>query len=437
MHKLKIIVVTLFLTLTGQSYDLSKMSDFLSQGDLKSAKNSLAEEYLKAKNSEEQQQLEFVAAQLFMQEKNYEQAAAIYRRMLVKNPSLTRVRLELGYAYFMLKEDDKARYNLRLTLTDKTLPPNVRQQVLNLLEIIRKRKSWGIYVSIGMSPDTNINMVSGRRMSCINFMGTPICHELDNVEKDIGFQGFASLEYIYKFTDSWGIKSRLTLDALDYKDDTYSFWGIGGSLGPRYVSNHGEYSIGVTYRQQYNDEHRYNHTKGLYADMSMDLSNRLYLYGRLAYNKIEYNPYLYQMYDSNNYSGYARLAYSLNNHSYMTLSASLAYDNSKYKWNSYLRQTYGIGYGRELPWGFMIYAEPNISFVHYQDKRYFINGLGGMEEWKRRDTTYGIYVSLSSKLLRIYNITPTINYIYNKRISNVFNYEYERNRFEIGISRSF
>lgn len=274
-------------------------------------------------------------------------------------------------------------------------------------------------------------------MSCVNFMGTPICHELDNAESDIGFQGFAGLEYIYKFNDWWGIKSRLTMDALDYKDDTYSFWGIGGSIGPHYVSNRGEYNIGISYRQQWNDEHRYNHAKGLYGSFSIDLSSRISLYGRLSYQQNGYDPDVYQTYNSNNYSSYGKLVYNLDNHSYATLSAGLTYEDSTYKWNSYLRQIYGIGYGRELPWGFVIYAEPNLSFTHYQAKRYFINGLGGVEEWKRRDMTYGIYISLSSKLLRIYNITPSINYIYNKRTSNVFNYEYERNRIEIGISRSF
>ena len=152
---------------------------------------------------------------------------------------------------------------------------------------------------------------------------------------------------------------------------------------------------------------------------------------------MNYDPVLYRSYDSDNYGGYVRLIYNLNSHSYVSLNTGLFYEKSGYKWNSAFRQTYGLGYGRELPWGFVMYAEPNISFNNYQDKRYFANGMGGFEEWKRHDTTYGIYISLSSKLLRIYNITPTLNYMYHKRTSNVYNYDYERSRWEIGISRSF
>ncbi len=437
MRKITGFILGILLATAGQTYDLSGVESFWAKGDIKNAKASLAREYLRAQTPEEAEQLEFVAAQLFMKEKNYEQAADIYRKMLVKNPALTRVRLELGYTYFLLKADDKARYNLRLVLADKSLPPTVQQQVLNLLDAIRRRKSWGIYVSLGLAPDSNINMVSGRRISCLNFMGVPFCRQLDDAESDVGFQGLASLEYIYKFTDSWGLKSRFTVDALDYRDKQYSFWGLGGQLGPRYVSGRSEYSVGVTYRQQWNDEHRYNRAKGLYADVSTDLSERFYLYSRLSYNKLEYDPAPYKDYNSNYYSGYGRLVYNLNNRSYVALSASLAYEDSEYKWNSYIKQTYGLGYGRELPWGFVAYVEPNISFSNYQASRWFLNGRGGVEQWRRHDTTYGVYVSLSNKLLRIYNITPTVTFAYNKRVSNVFNYDYDRTRWEIGISRSF
>ena len=436
MPKILFLLFFLCLTVMGQSYDLSRVDYFLSKGDTPHAKEALAQEYLKA-NKEEREQLEFVAGQIFIREKEYAKAAEIYRKMLIRNPSLTRVRLELGFLYFLMEEDNKARYNLRLVLADKNLPPAVSRNILSLLDVIRQRKSWNLYVSIGLAPDNNLNMVSGRRLSCVNFMGTPICQELDNAQTDIGFQGFANLEYIYKFNDKWGIKNRLTIDALDYQDKQYSFWGIGGTVGPRYVSNRGEYSVGVSYRQQWNDESRYNNAKGLYGDFSVDLSKRLYFYGRLAFDKISYNPSIYQDYNSNNYFSYGKLVYNLDDFSYLTLSAGFSYQDGHYKWDSYFRQLYSLGYGRELPWGFVLYMEPNISLTHYQDSRYFFNGLGGMEKWKRQDTTYGVFVSLSSKFLRIYNITPTINYVYNKRQSNVFNYDYERSRWEIGISRSF
>ena len=437
MHKFTFWLLLLCMGITGQAYDLSRVEHFLSSGDISHAKQALAEEYIKAQSKKEQEELEFLAAQIFVREGNYSQAADIYRKILANNPSLTRVRLELGYVYFLQEEDEKARYNFWLALAAKDLPATVQQKVESLLEKIRRRKKWALFVSLGLAPDSNVNLVSGRAMSCINFMGTPICQELEREERAIGFQGAASFEYIFKFNDSWGLKSHLMVDALDYKDKQYSFWSIGGAVGPRYISGNGEYSAGILYRQQFNDNHRYNYTKGIYGDFSTDLSRRLFISGRLSYNRNEYNQKMYQTYNGNNYAGYSRLIYGLNNHSYVAVSAGLSYEDSRYKWNSFWRQSYGVGYGRELPWGFVAYVEPNISFVNYWDKRYFLNGHGGLEQWKRQDVVYGVQLSISNKLWRLYNITPTIRYIYNKRHSNVHNYGYERNRLEVGISRSF
>ena len=437
MHKFVLFSFFFLLTITGQAYDLSRVEYFLKEQNLPAAKQALAEQYAHIQTQEEKEQLEFLAAQLFLQEHNYKQAADIYQKILISNPALTRVRLELGYTYFLMKEDEKARYNLRLALAEKDLPQTVRQQILNLLDIIRRRKSWELSVSLGVTPDNNINMVSGRRMECVNFMGVPLCHELDRAESDIGFQGVASLSYIYRLSDSWGIKSRLSIDALDYKDKQYSFWGLGGSIGPRYVTDHGEYGAGITYRQQCNDEHRYNRSPGIYTEMAQDLSDRLFLRGRFDFQHIVYNPSEYQDYNSRNYALNTRLIYTLNDRSYLALSVGFSYDDSRYRWNSYFRQSYGLGYGRELPWGFVIYAEPNIALSHYQDSRYFLNGKGGAELYKRYDVTYGFVISLSSKILQVYNVMPTLNYIYTKRTSNVFNYNYDRSRLEIGLTSTF
>lgn len=417
--------------------DLTRVETLLAGNNIAGAKRVLLEEYQKSGDKNEHEQIQFLLAQLSLKQNNPKEAVAIYRHMLAKNPALSRVRLELGYLYFMQKEDDAARYHLRLVLAEKDLQPQVRQQIQSMLEAIRRRRAWQLYVSVGMAPDSNVNTMSGRRLECFTVMGFPFCRELDSIESDVGFQGFASLSYIQKLTDNWSIKGRLMLDAIDYSDDKYSFWGIGGELGPRYVSGSSEYGLGVSYRQQWNDEHRYSHTKGLFGEWSADLSNRLYIYTRASVDKVEYNDFLYQGYNAHNYGIFNRLTYAISNRSYATLSASFIYEHSETDWNSNIRQRYGLGYGRELPWGFNIYAEPNITLTDYRKERYFIGPNWALEAVKRKDTTYGVYVSLSNKHVKFWDIMPTVNFTYNKRSSNVYNYDYDRTRWEIGLSKSF
>lgn len=437
MRKILFIFIIFCSVSVAKALDLSRVESFLASNNMKDAKQALWDVYAQTSSKQEQEQILFIAAQLFLREQKYEEAAFLYRRMLTNNPSLTRVRLELGYIYFLQKKDDAARYHLRLVLAEKQLPATVRQNIQQMLEAIRRRKAWQLYVSVGMAPDSNVNTMSGRRLECFTIMGFPFCRELESIESDVGFQGFASLSYIQKITDNWSVKGRLMIDAIDYSDDRYSFWGIGGELGPRYVEGKSEYGLGVSYRQQWNDEHRYSHTKGLFGEWSADLSNRLYLNTRVAADKVDYNDALYQGYNSHNYGIFNRLTYGLSNRSYAALSASFIYEDSKTDWNSNLRQRYGIGYGRELPWGFNIYTEPNITLTNYRHPRYFIGPNWYLEEIKRKDATYGVYVSLSNKHLKFWDIMPTVNFTYNKRNSNVYNYDYDRTRWEIGLSKSF
>lgn len=436
---MRILLSLLFLCASAglSALDLTRAETLLAGQNPEGAKRVLAEQYAQTADKSEREQIQFILAQIALQQGKQDEAATIYRRMLTSNPSLSRVRLELGYLYFLQKKDDQARYHLRLVLAEKELPASVRQNVQYILEAIRRRRAWQLYVSIGMAPDSNVNTMSGRRLECFTVMGFPFCRELDSIESDVGFQGYASLSYIQKLTDNWSVKGRLMIDAIDYSDDRYSFWGIGGELGPRYVSGKSEYGFGVSYRQQWNDEHRYSHSKGLFGEFSADLSNRLYLYTRVSADKVDYNDALYQGYNSHNYGMFNRLTYALSNRSYATLSASFIYEESETDWNSNIRQRYGIGYGRELPWGFNIYAEPNITLANYQDSRYFIGPKWSLEEVKRKDTTYGVYVSLSNKHIKLWDVMPTVNFIYNKRSSNVYNYDYDRTRWEIGLSKSF
>lgn len=430
-------LVLLFLSVGISALDLTRAETLLALQNPEGAKRVLAEQYAQTADKSEREQIQFILAQIALQQGKQDEAAAIYRRMLTSNPSLSRVRFELGYLYFLQKKDDQARYHLRLVLAEKELPPSVRKNVQYMLEAIRRRRAWQLYVSVGMAPDSNVNTMSGRRLECFTIMGFPFCRELESIESDVGFQGYASLSYQHKLTDNWSVKGRLMIDAIDYSDDRYSFWGIGGELGPRYVSGKSEYGFGVSYRQQWNDEHRYSHSKGLFGEFSSDLSNRLYLYSRLSADKVDYNDKLYQGYNSHNYGMFNRLTYALSNRSYAAMSASFIYEDSETDWNSNIRQRYGLGYGRELPWGFNIYAEPNITISNYQESRYFIGANRNLEEVKRHDTTYGVYISLSNKHLKLWDIMPTVNFAYNKRSSNVYNYDYERTRWEIGLSKSF
>ena len=98
-------------------------------------------------------------------------AVARFRAMLIRDPTLPRVRLDLALAYFRAEEDSSAAYHFRQVLGDEDLPPVVRARTLAFLDTIRRRKTWSVSAAVALAPDSNINAATSSRE--VNLFGLP------------------------------------------------------------------------------------------------------------------------------------------------------------------------------------------------------------------------------------------------------------------------
>ena len=95
---------------------------------------------------------------------NYEAAISTLERMLLFNPELPRVRLELGVLYFRLGSFDVSRSYLKRAIEGKEVPQEVRTRVEAFLVEIDKRSSRSRFsgsVFFGMRYQTNANAGPG------------------------------------------------------------------------------------------------------------------------------------------------------------------------------------------------------------------------------------------------------------------------------------
>ena len=76
-----------------------------------------------------------------------------FEEILALRPGLTRVRLELASAYYLLGRDDKARYHFSSSLADP-LPSSVETAVEGFLRRIDARKRWSVSVAASLLPET-------------------------------------------------------------------------------------------------------------------------------------------------------------------------------------------------------------------------------------------------------------------------------------------
>ena len=115
--------------------------------------------------------LDFLYGSIAMAREDWQTAIARFRAMLIRDPTLPRVRLDLALAYFRAKEDGSAAYHFRQVLGDKDLPPVVRARTLAFLDTIRRRKTWSVSAAVALAPDSNINAATSSRE--VNLFGLP------------------------------------------------------------------------------------------------------------------------------------------------------------------------------------------------------------------------------------------------------------------------
>ena len=409
----------------------------IQEGNYTVAKNLLEQAYQNSNDKQEKEEIVLTLAYIATQQEDYNRAIRLYRQILNSNPSITIARFNLAWLYFLKKEYEAARFNMKLALAQKDLPEDMRKQGSYLLYQIRQERVWNAEISVGIAPDTNINGASGKQIECfyIGLWG-PFCRELENIQSDVGFQGAGIFDYTYKFNDKWSIKNRLSVDSIHYDDERFSFWSMGLATGPRYTTQKGEYWLAGSYKKQFNEEHRYANTCSVFADISRDLGRRFSLYSKAEFSDITYEKNLYKAFDTKEYSFNTRLFFFLNNWSYLVLGLNYSLDDARADYNSFFRQNYSLGLGMQLPYGFNIYLEPSLSNSHYLHKGFYITNDTLVEE-KRKENTKGVFISLSSNLLSVYDFTPRVNFLYNKRSSNIGSYGFERTRWEFGISKAF
>ncbi len=108
--------------------------------------------------------LMFKYAQTAVQHGNYDAAIGTLSRMLLFNPNLPRVRLELGALYFQMGSYEAARSYLEQALAAPDMPPDVRERATALLDEIDRRTARNKFagnLSAGVRWQENANSAPG------------------------------------------------------------------------------------------------------------------------------------------------------------------------------------------------------------------------------------------------------------------------------------
>jgi hypothetical protein len=166
-----------------------------------------------------------------------ESAIGTYEQLLFYNPTLSRVRFELGVLYFRLGSYEMARSYFQTALQMRDIAPDLRERAEDLIAIIDKKlqvDQYTGYVQTGLAYQTNPGagpgaqtvLASGRRFNS-SFFSKP----------DWNWFGAFGLNYVHDFEDQNGDTfeaSAVGYDAQEFSLHQFDIGLLEVRAGPRF-----------------------------------------------------------------------------------------------------------------------------------------------------------------------------------------------------------
>ena len=160
-------------------------------------------------------------------------AIQAFRILLVEDPGLVRVRLELGRAFFLKGEDALARSHFEAVLAGKP-PPPVVANVNRFLGQIRARKRWTTRIGFSIAPDSNIGGQSEERTIYIH--GLPFQRDEEELtDSGIGVSIWGGAEYQHPVGPRTRLRSGFDLSRREYSGGRYDRMTVSAHTGPRWL----------------------------------------------------------------------------------------------------------------------------------------------------------------------------------------------------------
>ena len=371
--------------------------------------------------------LDFLYGSIAMARKDWQTAIARFRAMLIRDPSLPRVRLDLALAYFRAEEDSSATYHFRQALGDEDLPPIVRVRALAFLDVIRRRKTWSVSAAAGIASNSNINAATSSRQ--VNLFGLPAQLSEDARQTSgVGLNANISAGYEARISPDLRFRTGAGLYTRTYEKSEFNDRTLTLRAGPRFLFGKFDLRPELTARARRLGGETYSRAAGIGLSGDWHVAPAWRLSAAVGGERISYETILG---DGNMYSSRVGLAHALGRATLLRADGAFrreAVDSEAYSWREFI---VGASATRELPRGFVVTAGSTYRLRRYD------RPIAAFGPEARRDRTLAGRMKVSNRHIELFGFMPELTVSHERRSSNLSLYEYKRNLVEIGLVRTF
>jgi tetratricopeptide (TPR) repeat protein len=357
-------------------------------------------------------------------QKRYDEAARIFREILTEAPDFELARLELTSALVRSGQREAALYHAQ-RLAATTDNERFRQDLEALLEASQGRP-WGVSLSFGIEPSTNLNRGSSQETIAVGDTNLVIDNQAkEGVALQLGATAFRrwSLNENWGLTLSGGVAHRQVISGESANETSLSF-----RLPLTRRLERGPLSFGPFYERTFSDGSRYRDRAGLEASLSVSPQPDRTWFARGSWAEQDYSTLDYlDGYRRSLRIGYARQT-----------SAALSWGIDA----SLLRETSGLEHLNHSDFGLGAFVERDwrsgITTAFRADvvqENY--DGVFPSKSFARADTETRLRVSVRNRNWQIGPVTPELSYTFTNSSSNVEFYDYDSHDVGIALSSRF
>ena len=359
-------------------------------------------------------------------------AIAAYRSILIHEPGLVRVRLELALAFFLKEEDDLAIDHFERVLAGRP-PAPIIANVSRFLNIMRARRRWRGYFGFSLAPDTNISAASNAEAIYINVNGRLLEFTTRGASSGIGLVSWGGVEYQFPLAERWRLRTGFDVNHREYKGGQFDQTFTGVYVGPRWLLDRNtEMSLLAAANQRWWGGSPFNYDIGARLEVQHRVFAGLWLNGRATWQD--------RTYQQQRFLEGSLMVFSLGANYVLfptvQVNALVGYQQQETKahhWNSAGYWT-RVGTNVMLPWGFTVGTSAEFRWTNYESgwpSHFRDDGSA------REDQTRILQATLLNRAITVFGFSPQIAFSNQVRESNARLSDYKRNLVEMRWVRQF
>lgn len=368
----------------------------------------------------------FLIAQAAFGLDRVEEAIERYQKILVTNPNLPRVRLELARGYAANQQNDLARQELNAVMASNP-PQAVGENIQKFLAALDSQKEWTVRASLGYLYDSNVN--AGPAATSVLMFGVPFTlAATSQPNHDSAITANVSASHVKPFSRAFAWQSDVALNHTDYNSlKSFNSDVISLSSGPSWKDSRYVFSLPVLIDHVEIGHNRYSESYGISPQAQFAFSQTLVFSGSLTLQDKSYASSPDR--DGGVWSANGGLKVNLSEISFLQAGYRHTEEDAKQTFLTNHSDAINVGYYTMLPEGFALFVQPSASLVKYNEKE-------AAYDKAREDAQYTVNVNLSKNIGNT-GFAFAFGYTYTRNDSNLEMFDYKREQVSAQISKVF